>query len=455
MPERDLFDPKPASEEVWSVAELTRRIRRLLEGEFPRLWVRGEVSNLRRQGSGHVYFSLKDETSQLSCVLFRGDAAKQDFQPENGMDLCLFGELSVYPPRGAHQLIVRLAVRGGEGRLQAEFERLKRKLADEGLFAAEGKRPLPAAPARIAVVTSPTGAALHDFLRILRRRDFRGEIVIFPARVQGTEAGGEIVDRLRRADGGPNAFDLIALIRGGGSLEDLWAFNEEAVARAVAASETPVVSGVGHEIDFTLADLAADHRSETPSGAAETISSLYLEAGQRLVRAREALAQRLQTAVRDRRNAAELLRARHRGVAPGKRVEYLHLKRDDLENRLREAARSRLGHERERIARARHALSRHAPQAPIALGRERLRSLRQRFEAASAARLKERRHALERLRERLEAGSLQKTLDRGFAVLRDVDTGEALTSAQAAAERERIEARLRDGAVRFRRADDA
>ncbi|MGE9295989.1 MAG: exodeoxyribonuclease VII large subunit, partial [Puniceicoccales bacterium] len=269
-----------------TVGEFTRRVKTLLETHLKPCWIRGEVSNLRRQASGHVYFTLKDDKSQLSCVLFRGDAARQTVNLRDGLAVMVFGEVSVYEPRGTHQLICRMVQEEGMGRLQERFEKLKAKLDAEGLFAPERKRPIPAWPGTVAVITSPSGAAIKDFVSVLQRRDWRGRLLLVPAKVQGEGAALEIVDALKQVLTHGQA-ELIVVMRGGGSLEDLWCFNEEIVARAVAGSPVPVISAVGHEIDFTLSDFAADKRAETPTAAAELISSLLLELRERERSARE------------------------------------------------------------------------------------------------------------------------------------------------------------------------
>ena len=268
-------------ERVASVGEFTRRIKVLLETGIRPGWVRGEVSNLRQQASGHVYFSLKDSEAQLSAVMFRGDAARQSLKLRDGQQVLVYGEINVYEVRGSYQLIVRVVVEDGVGRLQQEFEALKQKLADEGLFDPAKKKPLPEMPATVGFITSPTGAAVQDFLRILIRRGWRGRVVILPAKVQGEGAADEIAAMLQQAEV-LGIFDLLVIGRGGGSLEDLWAFNEEPLVRAVAACTVPVISAVGHEIDFTLSDFVADVRAETPSAAAELISSHFVEALERV-----------------------------------------------------------------------------------------------------------------------------------------------------------------------------
>jgi exodeoxyribonuclease VII large subunit len=261
---------KPDDSQTLTVSELTRLIKQSLEASFPRIWVQGEISNLKFHSSGHVYFSLKDEGAQLSAVLWRGRAAALAMTPQDGMKVRAFGSITVYPPRGSYQLDVVQMVPLGIGELQLAFERLKKKLAAEGLFEPSRKKALPAIPECIGIVTSPTGAALHDILSVLSRRFPLAGVVLYPARVQGIGAAEEIAEGIGAMDsfGG---VDVMIVGRGGGSIEDLWAFNEEVVARAIAAARTPVVSAVGHEIDFTIADFVADLRAPTPSAAAELV----------------------------------------------------------------------------------------------------------------------------------------------------------------------------------------
>ena len=261
--------------DVFTVSELTMRVKRTLENQIGQVWVEGEISNFRAQASGHMYFSIKDARTQLSCVLFKGTRVEQRELMEDGQKVVLQGDLTVYEPRGQYQLIVRAVELQGVGALQAQFEKLKTKLQAEGLFDAETKQELPRFPQRIGIVTSLSAAALRDVLHVVRRRQPSLQIVLAACRVQGKGAENEIanaIDRLNRwATTEP--LDLILVTRGGGSLEDLWAFNEEAVARAIHASSVPVVSAVGHEIDFTISDFVADARAATPSAAAEIITA--------------------------------------------------------------------------------------------------------------------------------------------------------------------------------------
>ena len=248
-----MLEPSIDSETVWSVSELNREVRACLEANFGAIWVRGEVSNLRVQPSGHSYFTLKDAESQIRAVLFRGDAIRMETLPKEGEQFAVYGDLTVYEPRGEYQIRARHLLAIGAGRLNREFEQLKRKLNEEGLFDPDRKQPIPELSHRVAIVTSPTGAAFQDFISILRRRDWRGEVLLFGAKVQGTEAPSEILSALRAAENFPKV-DLIVMGRGGGSAEDLWAFNDETLVRAVSACVIPVISAVGHQIDFVLTD---------------------------------------------------------------------------------------------------------------------------------------------------------------------------------------------------------
>ena len=332
---------------IETVSEFTRRVKAVLEEGLQPCWVRGEVSNLRAQASGHCYFTLKDAGAQLACVLFRGDALRQSVALRDGGQVLAYGEVSVYEQRGQYQLIVRLLQEDGVGRLQQEFERLKRRLAGEGLFAAERKKAIPPLPATVGFITSPTGAAVQDFIRILLRRGWRGRLVVLPARVQGENAAAEMIEMLALAES-LHIFDLLVIGRGGGSLEDLWAFNEEPLVRAVAACPIPIISAVGHEIDFTLCDFAADVRAETPSAAAELISSNFLAGAERAARAAEDMAAAVAGALERARGRLDLAGSRLRLLSPQALVEQYHLRLDDLGNRVGAALRAGVQAQRQR-----------------------------------------------------------------------------------------------------------
>ncbi|HAV14579.1 MAG TPA: exodeoxyribonuclease VII large subunit [Opitutae bacterium] len=436
---------KPAADQVLKVSELTRHIKRQLEGNFRQVWVQGEVSNLRRQSSGHVYFSLKDASSQLPCVLFARDAAQQNFQLEDGMELQLFGDLSVYEPHGRYQLIAKVAIQSGEGKLQIEYERLKRKLAAEGLFDKERKQALPKLPLKIAVITSPSGAAVRDFLRILRRRNYGGEVVIFPARVQGQGAATEVTAMLKHADAS-HGFDLVVITRGGGSIEDLWAFNEEPLARAVAACNLPIISAIGHEIDHVLTDYAADQRAETPSAAAELISSLYLEAVQTLATAEQNLAYYADTAITERgRNLHDFL-TRLQLIAPDRQIEHLGMKLDDMENRLGNQLREHVRINKDRLSEQAQQLSEHHPRVKLQLASQSLRTLEHQLLQAVKVCVSAKKEHLSHLQKRHENGDLNATLKRGYTVLQD-PKGTIIDSAQTAQEESELIARFHDGQI--------
>jgi exodeoxyribonuclease VII large subunit len=409
-----------------TVSEFTRRVKALLKGGMPAGWVRGEVSNLRAQASGHVYFSLKDAGAQLSAVLFRGDALRQTAKLRDGLQVVAYGEVDVYEARGQYQLIVRAVVEDGVGRLQREFEALKQKLADEGLFAPEKKRPIPALPATIGFLTSPTGAAVQDFLRILVRRGWRGRVVVLPARVQGEGAAAEMAEMLGLASR-LGIFDLLVIGRGGGSVEDLWAFNEEPLVRAVAACPVPIISAVGHEIDFTLCDFAADVRAETPSAAAELISSRFVACLERAAQARGALAAAADQA---RRRAVERLdhaRSRLRLLTPAAQIERGHLRLDDFSNRLATALRTAVHHRRQGLAEARARLDRSSPAARLPLAA----------------------HRLEALGKRLLAASPRSVLHRGFVILRD-EQGQPVLRRARVRTGQRLAAEFADGSAPLR-----
>jgi exodeoxyribonuclease VII large subunit len=254
-----------------SVSQLTEQVKDLLEGSFPSVWVEGEISNLSRPQSGHCYLSIKDERAQLRAVLWRGTAERLPVKLVDGMEVICQGGLDVYAPRGSYQLVIRKVLPKGEGGLQKALRRLRDKLSAEGLFDKSQKKPLPRFPRRIAVVTSPTGAAIHDFLQVLQRRWRAVDVLLVPVRVQGSDAAAEIAAAIQQVNLLRESVDVIVVGRGGGSLEDLWAFNEESLVRAIYASKIPVISAVGHEIDVTLADLVADVRALTPSEAAELV----------------------------------------------------------------------------------------------------------------------------------------------------------------------------------------
>jgi exodeoxyribonuclease VII large subunit len=420
------FPAPVASAPAETVSEFTRRVKLLLKTGIEPGWVRGEVSNLRPHSSGHVYFSLKDAGAQVSAVLFRGNAMRQTVKLRDGLQVVAFGEIDVFEPQGKYQLIVREVVDDGVGRLQREFEALKRRLSEEGLFAPEKKRPIPAMPAVIGFLTSPTGAAVRDFLRILMRRGWRGRVIVLPAKVQGEGAAVEMAELLGLASG-LGLFDLLVIGRGGGSAEDLWAFNEEPLVRAVAACSVPIISAVGHEIDFTLCDFAADARAETPSAAAELISSHFVACLERSQQARESLAAAVDHAQKRAIERLDHARSRLRLLAPAAQIERGYLRLDDFSNRLAAALRAGAQHRRQRLADARSRLERVSPEARLPLAAQRVLALRKRLQAASPA----------------------SVLHRGFVVLRD-EQGKPVMRRTAVRAGQRLAAEFADGTAPLR-----
>jgi exodeoxyribonuclease VII large subunit len=418
--------PLDDSGRIRTVTEFTREVKELLEGGLRPGWVRGEVSNLRAQASGHVYFSLKDAGAQLSCVLFRGDAARQSVALRDGMQVLAYGEVSVYEQRGQYQLVVRALIEHGAGRLQQELEKLKQRLAAEGLFAAARKNPIPLLPRTVGFITSPTGAAVQDFIRILQRRGWTGRLVVLPVKVQGEGAATDMVAALRAAEA-LGIFDLLVIGRGGGSIEDLWAFNEEPLVRAVAACTVPIISAIGHEIDYTLCDFAADVRAETPSGAAELISSNYLACLERFSRAGETMAGLTGTILAQAGEKLDHARSRLRLLSPAAAIEQNHLRIDDLGNRLGSAVRSAVQMKRESLADARHRLTAISPGKRVQLESHRLLSLWKRLESASPV----------------------SVLKRGYVIVRD-DSGRPVARAKGLKPGQALVNEFHDGKVRIR-----
>ena len=439
-------------EQTSSVSEFTRRIKRLLEGSLRPEWIKGEVSNFRRQTSGHLYFSLKDEGAQLPVVMFRGNAAGLDFDLDNGVEVIVYGELSVYEPHGRYQLIARSAIESGQGRLHREFERLKKKLFEEGLFDKERKKSLPLAPRNIAFITSPSGAAIQDFIRILKRRGWAGKLTVLPAKVQGVDAAKTLVDALDIALS-LNCFDLIVVGRGGGSLEDLWCFNDERFARALAASKIPTISAVGHEIDFSLSDFVSDIRAETPSAAAELISSAYLECFNRLEYARESLVDCVEDGVAlCKRNLSDWS-ARLKAVAPQRNVETAKLRTDELNRRFFSAVAGELSRARGTNNELKLIFGNLRPDRVAIEYRQKLNDLIKRRKHELERHLVSDRHRLSEIGGRFQSLSPSSTLKRGYAILSGED-GSTITSVRDIDSSKRVRATLSDG-EKWLRADES
>lgn len=395
------FPPVRPEPKIWTVSQVNQAVRTLLEEHLPALWISGEVANWKRAGSGHCYFTLKDESAQLRCVMWRGDSSRLPMDPEEGMRIRVFGQLTLYDARGDFQLVARsLEAEEGEGLWRLAFERLRKQLDDEGLLAPERKRTLPRFPQTVGVVTSLTGAALHDILTVLRRRGPWLKVLVAGTRVQGEGAAEEIAREIRRM-GASGLVDVLIVGRGGGSLEDLWAFNEEPVARAISACPVPVISAVGHEVDVTLSDLVADLRSPTPSAAAEAVVPDKEEILRYLENVGVRLARGLRRGVDERRKS--LARAvSGLGRAGGRLTEGHRRALQGYNDAMARIARVVTVNRRQELLRNRDSLNRE------------IRSL-----------VRARREALGRVAGKMDALSPLSTLERGYAVPLD-STGRVL-----------------------------
>ena len=450
----ELFPTEPARR-VLTVSELTSQVRRLLEKEIGILRVTGEVTNLRVQSSGHVYFTLKDASAQLNCVLFRGEALENRAILQDGQKVILEGSLTVYEPRGQYQLIVRSVELQGVGALQLAFERLKRKLQAEGLFAPERKRPLPRYPQRIGLVTSPTGAAFSDVLHVIQRRHSGLEIIFVPCRVQGEGASAEIAASIRLLNefnsalrAPHSALDLILLTRGGGSLEDLWAFNEEVVARAIFESATPVVSAVGHEIDFTISDFVADVRAATPSVAAEIITEGVFASRQFVAEASGVISQRIRRRLeRERENVGRLMQ-RVRRAHPRRRLNETLQLFDDLQSGLLRGVKYRWRECQARWANARQRLGRVRPAQALERRRQNLREWERRLPDSARQYLKDARNHFDTLEARRRLLSPLNVLERGYSITTDASAGHVIRDPAEVKPGQRIKTRVKKGEIR-------
>ncbi len=442
---------RPGERRVLSVSEVSDRVKDLLETGLGDVWVQGEVSSLVRHSSGHWYFSLKDERSNISAVMFKFQNAYLRFRPEEGMEVLCRGKVTAYAPRSSYQIKVEWMEPVGLGALHVEFERLKNKLSDEGLFDQARKRPVPSPLRRIAIITSDRGAALFDMLRVLAERDPGIEVLLVPSPVQGEGAAERLAAALETANlpevaaparGRP--LEAVILARGGGSLEDLWAFNEEVLARAIFVSRLPVVSAVGHEIDFTIADFVADVRAATPTAAAELVSRGRAERIQRLDHAEHRMVRAMAAAVDERR--AELKSLARALTDPGRRIREREERLNELAGRAWRAWNARMSSEGERLVYLGRALRSADPRKSYLVKMDRLAALEHRLARAGVSSLAERFHRIESAAGRLMTLSPRATLERGYAIARDRE-GRVLKSAEGAAKGDELEVLLCRGSL--------
>ncbi|HJS74290.1 MAG TPA: exodeoxyribonuclease VII large subunit [Vicinamibacteria bacterium] len=400
---------------VYSVTELTRDIKLSLERTFVNLWVAGELSNLKLHSSGHYYFTLKDEQAQIPAVLFRGSTRHLRFRPQDGMAVLVWGHVTVYEPKGAYQIRVERMEPRGKGSLQLAFEQLKDKLGKEGLFDQARKKPIPLLPQRLAIVTSPSGAALRDICRVLHRRFPNLEVVVYPAQVQGDLAAAEIAQGIRvlnRLAG----FDVLIVARGGGSLEDLWPFNEESVARAIAASRIPVMSAVGHEVDFTIADFVADVRAPTPSAAAEMVVRNKDEFRERVLNLKARLEKSARYRFRELRARVDAIAAHKAFAAVRHGIETRAQRVDESSHRARFHMARRAARLRQRLQDLSARLADQRVDRRLGETRTRLARLLARLEAAERARVHRGRRAFGEVASKLDALSPLSVLGRGYSL---------------------------------------
>lgn len=443
--------PTPKKRETLSVSQLNRQAKRLLEGNFPSVWVEGEISNLSRPSSGHWYFSLKDNSAQVRCAMFRSSNARLRFQAEAGQQVMARAKLSLYEARGDYQLIVEHMEPAGDGALARAFEELKNKLQAEGLFDSDIKQAIPDHPKSIAVVTSATGAAIRDILTVLARRFPSIKVSIFPTAVQGQNAAPEIARAINTANAlhksGKREFDVILAGRGGGSMEDLWAFNEEIVARAIYQSDLPVISAVGHEVDFTIADFVADLRAPTPSAAAELISPDGQEMMASFMGFEQLLTRQMLLTLETNKQQLSFLQSRLRH--PGSRLQEHSQRLDELEMRLMNGWKNQSQKQQLSLQVLASRLQQQTPDHKIKQLKLSSAGLYQRLEKQVQRLLEQQQLRLKNAMQLLDAVSPLATLDRGYAIVSD-DEGQVITDAEELSSGQTINTRFAKGSIKSR-----
>lgn len=434
----------PIEREILSPSELVRSARALIEQQFGLIWIEGEISNFARPASGHFYFSLKDTQAQVRCAMFKPKSTYLRFRPADGMRVLVRARVSLYEARGEFQLIVEHMEEAGEGALLREFEKLKARLAAEGLFDAAKKRAIPALPKRIGVITSPTGAAIRDVLSVIKRRFPMLDIELLPVPVQGNDAAPAITAMLNAASAAAR-HDVLLLTRGGGSLEDLWAFNDEALARAIRASAIPVVSAVGHEIDFTIADFAADLRAPTPSAAAELLAPDAAALMRRLNDLQSRMRAHMQRDLHNRAQSTDHAYTRLRAQHPLAQLARANERLANTLSRMRMANRNQVIAAHNRLAMATSRLHGQRPSARLVSAGERIDALNNRLRTLTAHRLATHDSRLKELARALNAVSPLATLQRGYAILVDIESGQVVRSPAQVAPGQALRARVAEG----------
>ncbi|MGR5556923.1 exodeoxyribonuclease VII large subunit [Vibrio fortis] len=430
---------------IFTVSRLNAEVRLLLENEMGIVWLVGEISNFSAPVSGHWYLTLKDSRAQVKCAMFRGNNRRVTFKPQNGNQVLVKARLSLYEPRGDYQLIIESMQPEGDGRLQQEFEKLKMNLAAEGLFAQSNKQPLPEHPKRVGVITSKTGAALYDILDVLKRRDPSLPVVVYPTMVQGEEAAIQIAQAIGRANE-RNECDVLIVGRGGGSLEDLWCFNNEIVARTIAASQIPIISAVGHEVDVTIADFVADMRAPTPSAAAELVSRDNSHKEQAFAAKHARLVSAIRHLLMKQAQSTHALKFRLEKQHPSYQLQKQSQQLDDLDMRLRRGMTQYLKQHQQRVERKQHQLQLNSPVKRLGEQKLHLQHSEQKLLDAMDKTLLTTRHQLAMAAEKLETVSPLATLKRGYSITHSVSK-QTVSSIEDVNVGEVIKTQVEDGVI--------
>ncbi|EHR4995379.1 exodeoxyribonuclease VII large subunit [Vibrio parahaemolyticus] len=433
------------NQNIFTVSRLNAEVRLLLENEMGIVWLVGEISNFSAPVSGHWYLTLKDSRAQVKCAMFRGNNRRVTFKPANGNQVLVKARLSLYEPRGDYQLIIESMQPEGDGRLQQEFEELKMKLAAEGLFAQTNKLPLPEHPKRVGIITSKTGAALYDILDVLKRRDPSLPVVIYPTMVQGDDAAIQIAQAIGRANS-RNECDVLIVGRGGGSLEDLWCFNNEILARTIAASQIPIISAVGHEVDMTIADFVADVRAPTPSAAAELVSRDNSHKDQSLVAKQHKLASAMRYYLAQQKQQSSQLLHRLERQHPSYQLQRQSQQLDELDMRLRRAIQRFINTRQQAVERKHHRLQLNSPVKHLAQQKSRLERVEHKLLDAMDRKLLTMRHQLAIAAEKLDTVSPLATLKRGYSITQ-TEQGKVVTSADDVKTGDLLVTRLANGEI--------
>ncbi|EGQ8414547.1 exodeoxyribonuclease VII large subunit [Vibrio parahaemolyticus] len=433
------------NQNIFTVSRLNAEVRLLLENEMGIVWLVGEISNFSAPVSGHWYLTLKDSRAQVKCAMFRGNNRRVTFKPANGNQVLVKARLSLYEPRGDYQLIIESMQPEGDGRLQQEFEELKMKLAAEGLFAQTNKLPLPEHPKRVGIITSKTGAALYDILDVLKRRAPSLPVVIYPTMVQGDDAAIQIAQAIGRANS-RNECDVLIVGRGGGSLEDLWCFNNEILARTIAASQIPIISAVGHEVDMTIADFVADVRAPTPSAAAELVSRDNSHKDQSLVAKQHKLASAMRYYLAQQKQQSAQLLHRLERQHPSYQLQRQSQQLDELDMRLRRAIQRFIDTRQQAVERKHHRLQLNSPVKHLAQQKSRLERVEHKLLDAMDRKLLTMRHQLAIAAEKLDTVSPLATLKRGYSITQ-TEQGKVVTSADDVKTGDLLVTRLANGEI--------